>query len=269
MVSFVANPYGADLQSFRAAQCGLGYLGVGIAASKLQAPNGSPCGKLKAAIARSAEHEELTFLRLDLARVSLDAGCEISEPMRFRGIYIPSIELYDGLKDCSNLSFSDCFFSRVELDPDVDAAQLPRFESCYFGEVEGRSSRNDLPKGTFDAGCEFEKFSEAPETTTAIGAMELPLGGRVLLTVLKKLFLQPGSGRKEKALHRGLDHHGRRLVEPILRLLQSEGLVSPYRRAGLDMAIWVPDRSKLPRVAKIITSPHMSGDSLLVKASNL
>ena len=43
------------------------------------------------------------------------------------------------------------------------------------------------------------------------------LGVRVCLTVLKKLYEQRGAGRKENALHRGLDGHARRLVPDVLQ----------------------------------------------------
>jgi hypothetical protein len=188
---------------------------------------------------------------------------------RTKGAYIPGIDLYEGMSDCSNLEFYDCYFSKIGLDTDLQKTHLPRFRMCYVDEVDGRSSVKDLPEGVFDGDCIFDKFSQAPITTDAIGGMDLPIGSRVLLTVLKKLYLQSGSGRKENALHRGLDHHGRRLVPPVLRLLQSEGLTWPYRRAGLGMTVWTPDRAQMARVAKVITSPHTCGDSLLVKASNL
>ena len=90
----------------------------------------------------------------------------------------------------------------------------------------------------------------------------------MLLTVLKKIYLQSGSGRKENALHRGLDHHSRRLVPDVLRLLQTDGLISKYKRGG-DLTIWIPDRAFMARVAKIIASPSACGDPLLVKAADL
>jgi hypothetical protein len=189
--------------------------------------------------------------------------------LHINDVYIPQFELYEGMKDCSNLHFRDCYFSTIDFDTSLDAAHLPRFENCYVDEVQGRSSRKDLPQGIFDEACIFDKFSQAPETTDAISEMDLPLGAKVLLTVLKKLYLQSGSGRKENALLRGLDHHSRRLVAPVLRLLQGEGLIWSYRRAGLDMPIWTPDRAQTARMAKIITSPHTCKDALLTKASNL
>jgi hypothetical protein len=199
----------------------------------------------------------------------MELGCAIEVQVQLDDIYIPYLELLQKSGDCSGVCFRSCFFSSLAIDADVDAARLPRFEGCYVDELEGRSSRKDLPPGVFDDACVFDRYSEAPETTDAIGGMDLPLGAKVLLTILKKIYLRKGSGRKENALHRGLDHHGRRLVVPVLRLLQSEGLISPYRRAGLDMTIWVPDRTKTARVARVITSPRTCNDPLMKSASDL
>jgi hypothetical protein len=173
------------------------------------------------------------------------------------------------MQDCHRLQFKDCLFTNLILDPGIAEERLPQFEGCYIDVLEGRSSRKDLPVGVFDDKCEFGRFSEAPESTTAITEMDLPLGTKVLLTVLRKIYFQSGSGRKENALHRGLDHHSRRLVGDVLRLLQTEKVISPYRRAGLDMTIWIPDRSQTSRITKLITSPRTCKDPLISKVENL
>jgi len=268
VVAFVEDPYGTNLQVFQGAQVGLGALGVSLAARRA-AGRGVSCGKFTAAIERTAGQRDLMFLVLNIARVMLEADCAIENPMRFEGIFIPTIELFEGMRDCSRLHFHDCYFTKVELDPDVDPRHAPRFFACYVGELDGRSSAGDLPAGVFDKDCEIEGFVDAPTTTDAIAGMDLPIGGRVLLSVLKKLYMQSGSGRKESALHRGLDHRARRAVAPVLRLLQREGLISPYRRSGVDTTIWVPDRAQLARVARIVASPHTCNDGLLTAASEL
>ena len=138
------------------------------------------------------------------------------------------------------------------------------------------SGRRGLVAGFFDLlldlGAErgvflelVEDFVEAAETTAAVLGLELPLGTRVCLTVLKKLYERRGSGRKESALHRGLDHHGRRLVPDVLRALQSEGLASPYKAKGTT--IWLPDRSSRQRVGRMIAAPTASTDPVLQRCS--
>src|SRR6185437_3752327 len=268
VVQFISDPFGMNPHVFRGADIGLSSLGVGLAVIKAQDSRVSS-GKINAVIRRAQELQDLTFLMLDLIRIAMELGCGIDATVQLDDIYIPYLELLQKIGDCSRLHFRSCLFSTLALDPELHTPFLPRFYGCYVDELEGRSSRNDLPPGVFDDACQFDRFSEAPETTDAIGGMDLPLGAKVLLTVLRKIYLRSGSGRKENALHRGLDHHARRLVSPVLRLLQGEGLVSPYRRAGLDMTIWVPDRARTARVARMITSPRTCGDPLLKKASEL
>ena len=135
--------------------------------------------------------------------------------------------------------------------------------------VDGRSSRADLPQDRFSDTCLFENFSDAPSTTAAIVAMDLPVGTRVMLSILKKIYVQSGAGRMESALVRGLDHNARRLVPDVLRLLQSERVIESYRRGGLSTTIWVPDRTQRARVARIIESPRTSQDALLTKISQI
>lgn len=266
--AFITDPYTTNPFLFRGAECGLGSLGVNIASIRMN-ENNFTSGKLNAAIKRAGAHEDLAFLLLDLSLITIESQFSLEVPVTIKGILIPHLDLDASLKDCSKLLFRDCYFSSIGIDPDLKAEYIPRFEACYFDEIDGRSSATDLPIGAFDKACVFSRFSESPDTTAAIGAMELPLGSRVLLTILKKVYLRSGSGRKENALHRGLDHHGRRLVTPILRLLQREGLLIAYNRGNLDMPIWVPDRTQTARVASIVTSPHTCDDSLLKEAATI
>jgi hypothetical protein len=195
----------------------------------------------------------------------MECGFSIREKIRMSDLLIPELEFGPGSADFSPLEFYGCFFSRVELDPNADVERLPSFRGCFIDRLEGRISRADLPKSKFDDTCIIEDFVEAAETTAAVLGLELPLGTRVCLTVLKKLYERRGSGRKESALHRGLDHHGRRLVPDVLRALQSEGLASPYKAKGTT--IWLPDRSSRQRVGRMIAAPTASTDPVLQRCS--
>lgn len=268
VLRFISDPFGMSPHVFRGAEIALSTLGVGLSVIKAQ-DSGVTSGKMNSVVRRAQELQDLTLLVLDLVRIAMELGCAIDTPVQLDDICIPYLELRQKSGDCSRLRFRNCLFSTLAIDPDVTGADLPRFDGCYIDELEGRSSRKDLPPGVFDEACQFEKYSEAPETTNAIGGMDLPLGTKVLLTVLSKIYFRKGSGRRENALHRGLDHHGRRLVPSVLRLLQGEGLISPYRRGGVDMTIWVPDRTKTSRVARMINSPRTCNDQLLKQASDL
>jgi hypothetical protein len=268
VTQFLADPFGNNSHIFQNLECPLDTLGIGICVIKAN-NSGISNGKMNAVLKKAAVAEEISLLLLDLIKIAMELGHAIDPNIQLKDIYVPSLELPQEMKDCSHVHFRNCYFSKIAIDADANANLLPRFYECYCDELEGRSSLHDLPSDVFDDKCHFDKFSDSPDTTDAIGDMDLPLGMRVLLTILRKIYLQSGSGRKENALNRGLDHHGRRLVNPILRLLQGEGIVSPYRRGGLSMTIWIPDRTNYARVARIITAPRTCNDPLIEKVANL
>lgn len=267
VAGFIEDPYSSDVEPFRNAQCGLGEVGLGVCAENTKGPVAQ--GRLMAAITKAAGIDGVALLSLDLIGVAIEFGIKLEDKVEVRDLIIPSINLHGDIGDCSNLTFQDCYFSRLEIDPELPASKLPHFEQCYFVQVDGRSSRADLPEDCFAGTCEFEKFSDAPNTTAAIGAMDLPVSTRVMLTILKKIFVQSGSGRMESALVRGLDHNARRIVPAVLRLLQSEDVIEPYRRGGLSTTIWIPNRTQRARVARIIESPHTCQDALLARVCQI
>jgi hypothetical protein len=267
VAEFVADPFGMNTQVFRGSEFGLGALGIGVCLIRM-AEKRISAGQLNAVLRKVADASDARVLLLDLVSLAMDMDCKIESQLLLRDLFVPSLELSGATNDYSGLKFQRCLFGHLALDADVVAERLPRFEGCYIDELEGRASLRDLPKDVFNSECEIQRYSEAPETTDSITSMDLPLGCRVLLTVLRKIYLRAGSGRRENALHRGLDHHARRLVPQVLRILQSEGLIAPYKRSG-DMTVWVPDRTQAARVNKIIASPRTCGDGILVKVADL
>jgi hypothetical protein len=98
--------------------------------------------------------------------------------------------------------------------------------------------------------------------------LDIPEGLKILLTVLKKLFLQPGSGRQEGAFYRGaIDSRGARLVPEVLALLSKQKIAEKTRIRGKDM--WLPNRSESARVRKVLASPMTSDDPIVREAREL
>jgi hypothetical protein len=149
----------------------------------------------------------------------------------------------------------------------VHPERLPRFIGCFVLELDGRVSERDLPPGTFDGDCTFDMFADRAESTDAILDLDMPLGAKVVLTILRKVYLQRGSGRRETALRRGLDVTGQRLVPGALRLLKSEGLITSYPRR--NVRVWQPVRTHSARVGLMVTAPATSRDPLLSRAAEL
>lgn len=261
--SFAENPY--DPGIFPASlECAAGPLGVSIAAIKFHDQSFSD-SKLTAAIERACTLAN-NYLAADLVCATIEARREIAAEIYVKDVLIQEAEFSADIPYAARVHFQDCLFAELELDPEVDASALPRFQRCFIGTLEGRVSVNDLPPGVFED-CIFDAFATGAATTNQVLDLSIPLGVRVLITVLKKLFERRGRGRKENALYRGLDHRARRLVPDVLQLLKSEAIAYPARRAA--DTVWLPDRAARARAGRIAASPSASTDSLVVEAARL
>jgi hypothetical protein len=262
---FMDTPFEFEPTTLAAIEHAAGPLGVAVAGRRATL-RGFSAGKANAAIRRARDLSPGSFTA-DLARVAIECGHALEDSLHIRGVYIPELEFTARIGNASRLEFQDCFFGRIGLDSDVDENSLPRFKGCFIGEIDGRVSIEDLPRLAFDSQCIVESFATLATTTNAVLSLELPLGTRVVVTILKKLYERRGAGRRENALFRGLDHRARRLVPDALRLVQREGLAATARRG--DDTIWLPDRGKMRRVGRIIAAPTSHDDPLIRSAELL
>lgn len=261
--AFAENPYDSTL--FQGVlDCTSGALGWSVAGVRIQ--NGAfPTAKLKAAIARASSLGN-NNLTADLVFSSIEAGHEIDAEVYVKDVLIPEAEFQVGRPPASRIHFQDCLFGLLGIDPEVGPDSLPRFHRCFVAMLDGRISDSDLPSGVFED-CLFESFAVGAGTTDQVLDLHLPLGVRVLVTVLKKLFERRGRGRKENALYRGLDYRARKLVPDVLQLLRTHNIAHPCRR-GVE-TIWLPDRSARGRAGRIASSPSAKDDPLIAAAARL
>lgn len=266
VVEFIKDPFSFNVDPFYGAECCLHPLGIGVVSARLEAM-GCSGGSINPALRQAIECEAPPALVADLVLLAMENGCSLTSRVCVNGVQIDTIDLTLEAGDLSKVEFRDCSVGRLEIEGEVEESKLPHFRSCWFTEVDGRASEQDLPEGLFED-CVFDSFVRTTETTHGILAyQEIPLGTRVALTILRKIFLQRGTGRRENALYRGLDSSARRLVPEVLRLLQSAGLVTRYPRKG--GAIWLPVRSQNVRVHRLIQSPLIGSDPLLSKTASL
>lgn len=266
VLRFIEDPFNFDSRVLGEVEIPLGFVGLKICTGRSH-EIGCTASKLEAALRRAKEIFQSDHIPADIVRVMLDGGWDLSERTYIHGVFIGEFEIDAEGPNAANLLFQDCFFSRVELDPRVATAKVPTFQSCYIDELEGRISRADLPSDKFDNDSVIEHFAAEQQTTNLILDLDLPIGRKVMLTVLRKLYQRRGSGRKHSALVRGLDQRARRFVPDVLKLLQAEGLASQYRTGSTT--IWLPDRGQMARVGKLISAPSRSRDSLLTKSDEL
>ena len=263
LVEFIDSPFGFTSSVLTDMESAIGNLGIGVASLRVKNKHFSE-NKINAALVETQRHDA-RYMASDIVKLLLEINFNIQKEIILTGLLVPEFEFNTTNGDLSKLRFRDCFFSRVDLDPEINSDQIPSFQECYIDELEGRVSRDDLPSDKFDQKCVIENFTQTAETTSKILTLDLPLGIRVCITILKKLYEQSGSGRRENALHRGLDHRARRLVSDVLHVLQSEGLAVPDKTRG--MTIWRPDRGKRARVGRMIAAPTITDDPVLIKCS--
>jgi hypothetical protein len=208
--------------------------------------------QLAVAVQRAVE-SEYYVLATDILQIAQQM--EVSLPLRGRmtikNSYITDFS-FEHEMDLSSLTFQDCIFTRLTLPPDVTHSTLPKFNSCLFATVDGRSSERDMPSQFF-VRCDFESFTEDTTTNNRILSLNIPEGCRVLLTVLRKLYMQRGSARKPSAFVRGIDQRLRDKVAPILQLLKREGFAIEHK-AG-NQTSWIPVRKNSREVSSLIESP--------------
>lgn len=169
--------------------------------------------------------------------------------------------------DLSKLKFKDCIFGELTLGDSIVDSYFPFFESCLFLQVNDRSCFNDLPEGKFLGGCEFENFLNNTATQSGILGSGFTRGERLILTILRKVFIQSLGGRSETALVRGLDLNLRPYVPDAIRLLQQHNLLTPYNKG--DGNVWIPVRKELNRVRRILGAPSTCDDPLLREAKKI
>lgn len=169
--------------------------------------------------------------------------------------------------DMSRITYKDCLFEYVELPSNKNENYLPKFSACIIDSVLGVSFRNNICDKIFDESCEISSYHETYKTVDEILNMDIDVSIKVLMSILKKLYVQSGSGRLENAFSKGLDQNAKRFVPDVLRILQTEKLAIKFARSGKE--IWLADKKHYSRVAKILNSPTTSGDPLVLKVSQL
>ena len=261
-VRFVLEPYTCScVAQLCNALAPLGETGMGIAAAKLVGSCKKE-GNLKPAFGTAHKQQKGSILLADLAILSRTLGLPCTAPLQIANVTFDTLSIVADAPTMSAITFKDCYFNHVEIESSADE-KSPTFDGCLIHEVDGRVSADDLPAGKF-VGTEVEVFLAGTLTTDSISKLTVADGVRVTLSVLKKLFVQSLSGRKEQALFRGLDSSRQRLVPQVLALLQQHNLVTKSGRAGEP--IWLPVRRQRPRVLKILQAPSTSEDLILKEA---
>lgn len=268
VVECATNPYG-DLSNLQMSDWNhpLREIGIAVVAESLT-QRGTTEKQLSACIHTLSSDPDAATLCLELAIAGAQLGLGYSNgELVLSGGLIAALDISDASGDLSRLTLRECWISVLAASSGEVLTRCPQLQGCVIERVDGLASPNDAPTGLLDDEVEIGEFTNDARTTAAILDLGMPMGSRVLLTILKKLYLQTGKGRKESALWRGLDHVARTKVQDTLDILRSEGLAESTRLGS--QRIWLPTRSGRARALKILAEPTSSNDMSILRASKV
>ncbi|MBW5250093.1 NACHT domain-containing protein [Streptomyces sp. P01-B04] len=236
-------------------------VGVDVAAVRLEEESAASSGRAYSSANAFQRRGVSDAVIADIIRVSarLWPEEESRTPISVHEVEFRSFSLSADAKGYDWLSFHDCVIQELDLT-DHDGYALPHFQNCLIGQMVGVASWSALQDGRF-VECEVAQFDAQMSTAKGILALKTTPMNKVMLTILKKVYAQRGTGRKESALFRGLDTKHRELVPDALQRLTAEGLITSARSSSTRLCL--PVRGAASRVRRILQAPQSSSDSIL------
>lgn len=164
-------------------------------------------------------------------------------------------------REIRNLTISDSVIHHFSL-PAAAPTNVTLRESL-IGRVVGASSAAGLPD--WAAGNDVEHYDSA-KNVAEIRRIGLSPEHEVLVSIIKKTFFQPGAGRQEDALLRGLALITRQSkVKAVLNTLLREGIITRFK--GKEGWVYAPDRSHAGRMKKLLDELARSNDPIWIEIS--
>lgn len=260
---FVDSPYSGS-KNLENAAISLGPLAVAMVAERAEAT------KLSIALSQTNQKPSLSMTAADLIAVLTERREEYrGDPITIRDANFDHISI-DAEIDLSRVEFFECTFLSVEFgrsSPSIETRHLPKFRKCVIDKLEGAVSLADIPDGLLDDETSVERFVAFSGTNDSVMEANLPLPVRVLIVLLRKLFMQRGSGRQRTALKRGLSPKAATHVDDLIALICSHDFAEELT---LDhRPILMPNRSKSGQAIGIINGPNTSVHPLMQDARAL
>jgi hypothetical protein len=265
VMQFVQAPFSdfSKTYNFEALSLPLSSIGVDALASQLVDAKASR-GLINAAIERAMDIGAMQ-LSYDTFCASTKF-CDIVDKFTFSGIEVDEIDLTDAYFDNKRLRYDGCLIGKVILPTPDETNKNISFSECLIGSIDGRVSGEDINALQF-IDCEISEYTDEYSVNSEVLGTSLPLGIRVLVVTLRKIFKQYGSSRMESALYRGLDQRAKMIVPSVIDLLFRNGFIVETGRKG--KITYSGTKSKRNEALKIIQSPNTSGSKLVKDCSVL
>ncbi|GJM27298.1 MAG: hypothetical protein DHS20C16_37130 [Phycisphaerae bacterium] len=206
-------------------------------------------------------------LLAELAISACHSGLGLNESFTIHGCNCPDFDIAEDSGPIGQVTFEECIFEQLAIEHSVDPAIVPSFSECVVDQLIGPTQHSDFPGAKLAPSCSVENFASSSEANAQIRSLPLPIGRRVAVTALRKLFLQRGAGRKQSAFVRGLSDEERLCVSSVLDLIRKHGFASLTKRSG--DTVWHPSRSHRARARDCVSRPSQSDDPLLVESDRI
>jgi hypothetical protein len=214
----------------------------------------SPRAVLSAASRRQQEnrYDAVLLDTLSVAAALNPAKTDVSKTFMVEGVMFESLTVNSNDAVGTQISYQDCVISTLDISMTEEGSAFPYFNRCLIGFLDGASSIPSWLRDRF-SDCDIEQYSQQAHTTA--GIMQLPIDPdtKIALTILKKVYSQRGSGRKEGALSRGLDQASKERVPTVIARLQSAGWVQ--RSSDRREVIYMPLKSRRADALRALDKP--------------
>lgn len=185
----------------------------------------------------------------------------------FKEIYISCARIsflsFEG-KRIERLRIDGSFIERLDLTNSKLSDTVIICDS-EIKKVNGVASRSNIPPQIKNN--EIKEF-ELLGTTALIKKANLSDSQKIFVEMARKIFFQPGRGRKENALLRGMGVSGdKQLSQKILGMMIDDKLISKVK--GDEGFIYIPERSQSSRIDRMLKELTLSSDPLWIKISSL
>ncbi|ROS54176.1 NACHT domain-containing protein [Frigoribacterium sp. PhB24] len=211
-------------------------------------------GTTLAALSAREKASQFDAVMADLIRLAVELpwdGRKLTKSYLVSGVYFEQLVLSDHpLFQVSTLQ--NCVVERLDLSGLDEGSSIPHFEKALVGFIDGVASLPDWLASHF-ASCEIDRFSVATQTTAGIMTLGIDRESRIALSILKKIFGQRGSARKEGALSRGLSLSDRPAVPAVVEELISQGWI--FRTSSGHETLYAGVKGRRRDANRVLDSP--------------
>ena len=217
---------------------------------------------LKAYVKRHAEVRNRVILSDMLSALFLFEGTQSDfGGLLFSGGRFTRVALLDS--PVTNIHFVDCLFESLDLTE--AAPKGVTISGSTIIRADGVTSLAHLPPWVTN--CLVEEF-QSVNTLAEIRVAGLTVAQTFLLSSLRKLFLQPGGGRKHSSMYKGYgDAFTKKTCEKVIAMLVRDGFCSRVQGATEDL--YIPDRSLTARAKLMMNQMTLSHDPMWLQVSRL